>query len=151
MEPHCVGCWAVPSFLHKWSVLSQVLQGGESLTVCSEKQYKWMPSCAGWGKKGSIRSDWVIKVINFPNWMESVKLFSTGSCTHLSFVGIRWSIDGAWPCCFPSEWIKIMPSCLHELSSAVLSHPLLLLPAWAGTDPGPGSKAREHGGAGAKI
>ena len=36
-------CLKNPTFLHQWSVLSQVPQGGASLTVCSKQ---WMPSCA---------------------------------------------------------------------------------------------------------
>ena len=47
-----------PSFLHPWSVLNQVPQGGAS-QLCVVKEKKWMPSCAAWGKTGSISSDWV--------------------------------------------------------------------------------------------
>ena len=46
---------------HQWSVLNQVAQTGASLIVCCESKKKWMPSCAAWGKTGSISSDWVKK------------------------------------------------------------------------------------------
>ena len=48
-----------PTSLPHWSVLNQVPQGDASLTVCCESNKKWMPSCAAWGKTGSISSDWV--------------------------------------------------------------------------------------------
>ena len=48
-----------PAFLHQWSVLIQVPQGGASLTVLCESNTKWMPSCSAWGKTGSITSVWV--------------------------------------------------------------------------------------------
>ena len=44
--------------LHQRSVLTQVTQGGASLTVCCKRK-KWMSSCAAWGKTGSMSSDGV--------------------------------------------------------------------------------------------
>ena len=46
MSSNPIGCMvfllllSFPSFLHKWSVLNQVPQGGASLTVCCEGKYK---------------------------------------------------------------------------------------------------------------
>ena len=76
-------CWApfllllsFPIFLHQWSVLNQVPQVGASLTMCCERK-KWMPSCAAWGKTGSIGSHWIKKATDSMFWLRkrSIKIF----------------------------------------------------------------------------
>ena len=49
----CFFSLSFPTFLHQWSVLIQVPQGGTSLSVCCEMD-------TAWGKTGS---DWVNKII----------------------------------------------------------------------------------------
>ena len=69
-HPEVVGsnpawCWAFSSSFY---IFLLSFTGGESLIRDNHcvlwKQFKkWMPSCAAWGKRGSINSDWVKKVL----------------------------------------------------------------------------------------